>query len=167
MPFRYRASVFPVVLGAILSSLACDRAIAPRRNRLTELRQEATSGFGVFYGRVRAFDPTQSCWHSGRALAGIRVEVGLWAGSPAFYRDTITHTPPTNLEDSRFELIAATTTDGEGRFTFLEMPRGVPYAMRAIPPRNSPWRAAYGQTMYGPPSGKDLPDFPVLCLKSK
>jgi len=168
MTRRHHTSVHTgVVVVAILWVFACDRTLAPRRNRLAELRQQATSGFGVFYGRVRALDSTQSCWKSPQTLAGIRVEVGLWDGSPAFYRDTITHAAPTNLEDPRFELITATTTDGEGRFAFLEMPRGVPYAMRAIPPRNAPWRAAYGETMYGPPTGKDLPDFPTLCLKPK
>jgi len=116
MTRRCYASVFHVVVGvAILLSIACDRAIAPRRNRLTELRQEATSGFGVFYGRVRAFDPTQSCWKTGRNLGGIRVEVGLWAERSAFYRDTITHTPPTNLEDSRFELSHLATALGRQR----------------------------------------------------
>jgi hypothetical protein len=157
----------PVLGLALLALGACDRAVAPRRNRLTELRQEATKGVGVFYGRVRAFDSTQSCWNAPRVVAGIRVEVGLWEGSPAFYRDTVTHAPPTNPNDPRFQPIATTTTDGEGRFTFLEMPRGIPYAMRAIPSRDSPWRVTYGETMYGPPNGKDLQDFPILCVKPR
>jgi hypothetical protein len=151
--------------GVMLVTLACDRALAPRRNRLAELRQQATAGLGVFHGRIRAFDPTQPCWKAPRTLGGIRVEVGLWDGSPAFYRDTITRAVPTELDDPRFEVIATTITDSEGRFSFLEMPRGVPYAMRAIPPSGAPWQLAYGESMYGPPTGKDLPDFPTICLK--
>jgi len=104
---------------------------------------------------------------SPQTLGGILVEVGLWDGSPSFYRDTITRNVPTTLDEPRFQVIASTTTDGEGRFSFLDMPRGVPYAMRAIPPRKSLWRVGYGETMYGPPTGKDLPDFPTLCLKSR
>jgi len=67
---RCAASVRVGILGcATLFALACDRTLAPRRNRLAELRQEATGGFGAFYGRVRAFDPTQSCWKARRHLA--------------------------------------------------------------------------------------------------
>lgn len=152
---------------ALLLVLACERTLAPRRNRLTELRQEATESFGVFHGRVRAFDSTQSCWNAPRTLSGIRVEIGLWDGSPAFYRDTITRMVPTSLHDPRFQIIGTTTTDREGRFHFLEMPRQAGYAMRAIPPKDSPWRIAYGETMYGPPRGMDLDDFPTICLKPK
>jgi hypothetical protein len=89
---RLRAAAIGIVG---ITTLACDRAVAPRRNRLTELRQAATAGFGVFYGRVRAFDPSQSCWKAPQTLAGIRVEVG----SPAFYRDTLTQAVPTSLAE--------------------------------------------------------------------
>ena len=152
---------------ALVLAVACERALAPRRNRLNELRQEATESFGVFHGRVRAFDSTQSCWNAPRTLAGIRVELGLWDGSPSFYRDTITRAVPTSIDEPRFQIIATATTDAEGRFSFLDVPRQVGYAMRAVPPRDAPWKVAYGETMYGPPRGKDLPDFPTLCVKPR
>jgi len=155
------------VIVIALLSFACARPVAPRRHPRSKLRHAATETPGVFYGRVRAFDATQPCWNAPQTLGGIRVEVGLWDGSPSFYRDTITREVPTELDEPRFEVIATTITDAKGRFTFLDMPRHVPYAVRAIPPRDSPWKVAYGESMYGPPRGKDLPDFPTLCLKAR
>lgn len=167
MPIVGNAS-FSVAVGfAALATLACDRALEPRRNRLSDLRQQATAGLGTFYGRVRALDPSQPCWKAPRTLAGIRVEVGLWDGSPSFYRDTLTHAVPTTLDEPRFQPITWTMTDSEGRFQFVDLPRRLGYAMRAIPPRDSPWRVAYGETMYGIPEGKDLTDFPTLCVPAR
>lgn len=156
-----------VVAFLLLATQACDRALAPRRNRLSDLRQQATDGLGTFYGRVRVLDPTQPCWKATRTVAGVRVEVGLWDGSPAFYRDTVTRAVPTTLDEPRFQLITSTVTDNDGRFQFVDLPRKLGYAMRVVPSRDSPWRIAYGDTMYGIPNGGDLPDFPTLCVPAR
>ena len=152
---------------AALAALTCDRALGPRRNRLSDLRQHATAGLGTFYGRVRALDPLQPCWKSTLPLADLVVEVGLWDGSPSFYRDTLTHAVPSSLDEPRFQTITSTVTDSDGRFQFVDLPRNLGYAMRVIPPRDSPWRIAYGETMYGIPNGADLPDFPTLCVPAR
>jgi hypothetical protein len=151
----------------MLTGLACERAISPTRNRLTDLRLEATKGFGVFYGRVRVLDANEGCHQSARTAPGITVELGLWDGIPAFYRDTITRQVPSTLNEPRFQLLATTTSDGEGKFAFLEVPRGYAYAVRVVPPRNSPWKPGYGGSLYGPPTGKDLQDFPVVCVEER
>ncbi len=113
------------------------------------------------------------------------MEVGLWDGSPAFYRDTLTHQPPTAPNDPRFQLLSATVTDAEGRFRFDSMPRGVAYAMRVIPPNGSPWKVGYGESMYGVPNDATIEafraqrewdttnvigthgDFPILCVSAR
>jgi hypothetical protein len=129
--------------------------------------QSAQAGFGSFFGRVGIQDATQPCHRAPLSLAGIRVELGLWDGTPAFYRDTITKEVPSTLDDPRFQLLATTTSDSDGRFSLVQVPRGYSYALRAIPPSGSKWRLAYGLTLYGPPSGADLKDFPVLCVAAK
>ena len=145
----------------------CDRTLSPQRSRLTDLRQQAEAGFGSFFGRVRVLETSQPCHRATLTVAGIRVELGLWDGTPAFYRDTITREVPTTLDESRFQLLATTTSDSEGRFSFVQVPRGFPYALRAIPPEGSRWGIAYGGTLYGPPTGGDLQDFPTLCLPAR
>lgn len=144
--------------------LACDRSIEPRHSRLDRLRQESTAGVGTFTGRVRERDAFQRCSRRGVPVSGVVVELGLWQGSPAHYRDTITRAPPSSPIEPRFEVIASTTTDGTGRFQFAKIPRGVGYAMRATPGAGSGRVLAYGETMYGIPSGGDLDEFPTLCL---
>jgi hypothetical protein len=160
----FRAAVIGL---AAVATLACDPALEPRRNRLSELRQQATAGLGTFYGRVRERDPSQPCRRAPRTVAGIGVEVGTWDGSPSFYRDTVTHAAPNTLDDPRFQPIVSTTTDSEGRFQFVDLPRNLGYAFRVIPPRDSPWRVAYGETMYGIANGGDRPDFPTLCVPAR
>ena len=97
-------------------------------------------------------------------VAGVRVEVGLWADGPALYRDSVTHQPPTASDDPRFQLLAHTVSDAQGRFRFDSMPRRVAYAMRVIPPKGAPWTVGYGDSMFGVPSGRDLADFPTRCV---
>jgi hypothetical protein len=147
--------------------VACERAIAPTRNRLADLRAEATKGFGAFHGRVRILDPNEACHRSARTAPGVTIELGLWDGIPAFYRDTITRQVPSTLNEPRFQSLATTTSDREGKFAFLEVPRGYAYAVRAIPPRNSRWKLGYGGTLYGPPTGKDLSEFPIVCVEER
>jgi hypothetical protein len=97
----------------------------------------------------------------------MRVEVGLWDGSPAFYRDSLTHQPPSAPDDPRFHLLAYTITDADGRFWLRDMPRRVAYAMRVIPAKESPWNVGYGDSMFGVPTGADLADFPTLCVAQR
>ena len=160
-------SMFTVIVFLALATHACDRAVAPRRNRLSDLRQQATAGLGTFYGRVRALDPALPCWKAPLTVAGVQVEVGLWDGSPAYYRDTLTHAVPSSLDEPRFEAIAWSVTDSDGRFRFVDLPRAMGYAMRVIPPTGSQWRVSYGETMYGIPEGADLADFPTLCVRAR
>jgi hypothetical protein len=166
-----------------LSASGCERVLAPQRTAIGDLRRHATAGFGQFVGRVRARDAVLPCWRSTRVVPGARVDVGLWDGSPAFYRDTLTHRPPTAANDPRFQLLSSTITDAEGRFQFDSIPRGVSYAIRVIPPDGSPWTVGYGESMYGVPSDATLEyfraerersrakgiagsngDFPILCV---
>jgi hypothetical protein len=153
-----------VTVCAAVAALSCERALGPRRTRLSDLRQHATGGLGTFYGRVLALDPSRPCWQATQPVAGITVEVGLWDGSPAFYRDTVTHEPPSRFDDPRFLVITSAVSDHEGRFQVVDLPRGLGYAFRAIPPRSSPWKGAYGVSMFGIPNGADLRDFPRLCV---
>jgi hypothetical protein len=162
-------------------ALACERALVPQRSAIGDLRRQATDGAGPFIGRVRVRDGPLPCWRSKSVAPGVRVDVGLWDGSPAFYRDTLTRQPPTAPNDPRFQLLASTTTDADGRFRFDSMPRRVAYAMRVIPPKGSPWSVGYGESMYGVPSEKTVEffqaareaknapggfngDFPILCV---
>ncbi len=155
-----RAESSMAILGCItLVALSCERSLGPRRSRVAELRQLAAAGVGSFTGRVRALDPSQPCWRSPTGLAGIRVEVGLWDGNPAFYRDTVTKEVPATLEEPRFEVIAYAVTDSDGRFRFDGLPRRVPFAFRAIPPSGSAWRLAYGVSLFGIPTEGDHPEF--------
>ena len=147
-----------------LAALACERALAPQHSALGDLRRGATAGLGPFIGRVRERDAAGRCWRADSVVAGARVEVGLWGGSPAFYRDSLTHQAPSALDDPRFRLLAYTISDAEGRFRFDNMPRRVAYAMRVIPPKGAPWGTSYGETMFGVPNGADLEDFPTLCV---
>ena len=151
------------------AALACERVLAPQHSALGDLRRHATAGVGPFIGRVRERDSLGRCWRSTPVVAGVRVEVGLWDGSPAFYRDSLTHHPPNAPDDPRFQLLARTITDAEGRFRFDNMPRRVAYAMRVIRPKGvlskgAPWGVSYGETMYGVSTGRDLEDFPTLCV---
>jgi hypothetical protein len=168
-----------------LTALACERALAPQRSTIGDLRRRATTGVGPFVGRVRERDPLLPCWRATRAVPGARVEIGLWDGIPAFYRDTLMHQPPTAPNDPRFQLLSSTITDGDGRFRIDSMPRGVAYAMRVIPPDGSPWTVGYGESMYGVPNDATLEafraerertkgkafgpngDFPILCVPSR
>ena len=161
-----QATLTGAVLCLVAGALACERAIAPRRNRLADLRSEASSGLGNFFGRVVVWDETTACYKPTVGVPGVTVELGLWDGIPAFYRDTITKVVPTTLAEPRFQFLSSTTTDNEGRFSFVDVPRGFSYAVRVVPPRNSPWKVAYGQTLYGPPSGRDVRDFPSVCLRT-
>jgi len=168
-----------------LMALGCERVLAPQRSSIGDLRRHATSGFGQFAGRVRERDALVNCEHATRVVPGARVDVGMWDGSPAFYRDTLTHQPPTAANDPRFQLLSSTITDAYGRFQFDSMPRGVPYALRVIPPDGSPWQVGYGESMYGVPSDETLAffraererskpnavgftgDFPTLCVPAR
>jgi len=147
-----------------LTALGCERVLAPQRSTIGDLRRHATSGVGQFVGSVREWQAPLPCARSTRVVPGARVDVGLWDGSPAFYRDTVTHQPPASANDPRFQLLASTTTDADGRFRFDNMPRRVAYAMRVIPPKGASWDVSYGETMYGVPTGGDLEEFPTLCV---
>src|SRR5512143_1264007 len=160
-----RFLVRTLVMGCTtVAALACARVLAPQHSALGDLRRQATAGDGPFIGRVRERDSLGRCWRATPVAAGARVEVGLWDGSPAFYRDSSTHHPPTAPDDPRFQLLAHTITDAEGRFRFDNMPRRVAYAMRVIPPNGVLRDVSYGETMYGVPTGGDLEDFPTLCV---
>lgn len=158
-----------VLLGcAAAAALACDRVMAPQRHPRTELRRQATAGLGALTGRVRTLDSAGRCWwRTAPVVPGVRVEVGLWDGSPAFYRDTITGRAPTSLDDHRFQVLAHTVTDAEGRFRFDSLPRQVAYATRVIAPEGSFRGVAYGETMFGVPEGGSLEDFPTLCVPTQ
>lgn len=147
-----------------VAPLACERVLAPQHSALGDLRRQATAGVGPFVGRVRERDSLGRCWRATPVVAGVRVEVGLWDGSPAFYRDSLTHHPPNAPHDPRFQLLAHAITDAEGRFRFDNMPRRVAYAMRVIPPKGAAWDVSYGETMYGVPTSGGLDDFPTLCV---
>ena len=149
---------------AAIAALACERFLAPQHTALADLRRQATAGSGPFIGRVRQRDSLGRCWRATPVVAGVRVEVGLWDGGPALYRDSVTHQPPTAPDDPRFQLLAHTISDAEGRFRFDNMPRRIAYAMRVIPPKGTAWVVGYGDSMFGVPSGRDLADFPTLCV---
>jgi hypothetical protein len=168
--------------GVVLAANACERVLAPQQSAIGDLRRQARKGVGPFVGRVRARDAQLPCWRSPRVVPGARVEIGLWGGSPAFYRDTVSRRPQTMAKDPRFQILASSVTDAEGRFRFDSMPRGVAYAMRVIPPDGSPWSVGYGESLYGVPSDETIAafeaqrersrkqpggtngDFPILCL---
>src|SRR5262245_23648660 len=133
-----RVSIF-IIGCATVAVFACERVLVPQHSALGDLRRQATEGTGPFIGRVRERDSLGRCWRATRVVAGVRVEVGLWDGIPAFYRDTLTHRPPTSPGDSRFQLLAHTVTDAEGRFRFDSMPRRTGYAMRVLPPKGASW----------------------------
>ena len=182
-----RSLVDVLLIGCLAATaLGCERVLAPQRSTIGDLRRHATSGVGQFEGRVRGRDALLPCWRSTHLVPGARVDVGLWDGIPAFYRDTVTHQPPTAANDPRFHLLSSTITDADGRFRFDSMPRGVPYAMRVIPPDGAPWKVAYGESMYGVPSDETLKyfraererskangiigsngDFPILCVPAR
>ena len=164
---RFRAGILLMMGCTTSAAVACERILAPQHSALGDLRRQATAGVGPFIGRVRERDSLGRCLRATRAVPGARVEVGLWDGSPAFYRDTLTHEPPASPDDPRFQLLAHTITDAEGRFRFDNMPRRVAYAMRVIPPRGTPWGVGYGESMYGVPNGADLEDFPTLCVRPR
>lgn len=153
-----------LVAWTMVAALACERILAPQHTALGDLRLRATAGLGPFIGRVQKRDSLGRCWRTPPVVAGVRVEVGLWDGSPAFYRDTLTGQPPSVPDDPRFHRLAYTITDAEGRFRFDNMPRQVAYAMRVIPPKGAARGVGYGDTMYGIPTGGDLEDFPTLCV---
>jgi hypothetical protein len=145
---------------------ACEPALVPREpTRLEEIRRVAPDGYGSFTGVVRGLQSSDSsfCRRSSPVLPGVRVDLGVWHDSPAAYRDTITRSPPTTLSEKRFEVIASTTTDATGQFTFDRLPRRAPFAFRAIPPRNSPFRLGYGISLYGV-GNVNTPNHPSLCL---
>lgn len=149
---------------ATVGGLACERLLAPQHSALSDLRRQATAGVGPFIGRVRERDSLSHCWRATPVVAGVRVEIGLWDGIPAFYRDSLTHQPPMAPDDPRFQLLAQTIADAEGRFRFDNMPRRVAYATRVIPPKGAQWDVSYGETIYGLPTGGDLEEFPTLCV---
>jgi hypothetical protein len=156
-----------LLMGLAAAVTGCERALAPRRNPLAELRLRARGELGNFNGRVLTRDTAVTCWRSQRGVPGVRVELGLWDGSPAFYRDTVRGTPPSDLADPRFHLIDSTSTAEDGRFRFVGLPRDLPYAVRIIPPRGSPWKSAYGVSMYGIPREGEMRDFPMLCVEPR
>jgi len=181
-----RSLVGVLLVGSMaLAALACERVLVPQRSTIGDLRLRATAGFGSFVGRVRERDPLVACWRATRVVPGARVEIGLWDGSPAFYRDTLTGQPPTSANDPRFQPLSSTVTDAAGRFRIDSMPRGVAYALRVIPPEGSPWKVGYGESMYGVPSDATLEafrverernkrnvigsngDFPILCVPAR
>ena len=185
--FVMKRSLVGILLVGCVALIApsCERVLAPQRSTIGDLRRQATTGVGPFVGRARAREALLPCWRSAHVVQGARVEVGLWDGSPAFYRDTLTHQPPTAANDPRFQLLSSTITDADGRFRFDSMPRGVAYAMRVIPPKESPWSVGYGESMYGVPSDATLEafraererskanvvgtngDFPILCVPAR
>jgi hypothetical protein len=184
MSFVMKRSLLAVILvGSVaLAVNACERVLAPEHSAIGNLRRQATKGVGSFVGRVRARDAQLPCWRSPRVVPGARVEVGLWDGIPAFYRDTVSRRPQATAKDPRFQILASSVTDAEGRFRFDSMPRGVAYAMRVIPPDGSSWSVGYGESLYGVPSDETIAafqaqrersrkqpggtngDFPILCL---
>jgi hypothetical protein len=149
--------------GGLTAALGCERVLAPQHSALGDLRRQAT-GTGSFTGRVRKRDSLDRCLRAPPVVPGVRVEVGLWDGSPAYYRDTLTGQPPSDPGDSRFHVLAQTITDAEGRFRFDSMPKRVAYAMRVIPPKGAAWKVGYGDTMYGIGNAV-FDDFPTLCVR--
>lgn len=99
-------------------------------------------------------------------VAGVRVEAGLWDGSPAFYRDALTGQAPSAPDDARFRFLAHTITDAQGRFRFDNMPRKVAYAIRVILPKGVPRAVSYGETMFGIPRG-DIEAFPTIRVPTR
>jgi hypothetical protein len=98
-------------------------------------------------------------------VPGARVEIGLWEGGPLRYKDTVSYQLPVSPDDPRFQVLARTVSDSQGRFRFDSMPRKLAYAMRAIPASGATWGAGYGGSLFGVPNGADLKDFPVLCVR--
>jgi hypothetical protein len=167
--FVMKRSLRGIVLVAFmaLTALACERVLVPQHSAIGDLRRRATAGVGPFVGRVRERDPLVACWRATRVVPAARVEIGLWDGSPAFYRDTLTGRPPTSPNDPRFQLLSSTITDAAGRFRIDSMPRRVAYAFRVIPPKGSPWNVGYGESMYGMPNEATLEAFRVQRERSK
>ena len=154
------------LLLGLASVVACDRATRPVHTTLADLRQSSNAELGQIRGRARAMDPAQPqlCYRSGTPLPGIRIDLGTWNGSPSTYRDTVTQTPPSSLDEPRFRVVASTTSDGAGRFVFADAPRNIPYAVRAVPAASGKWRLTYLETMFGIPRDGGMEDFPTICL---
>jgi hypothetical protein len=148
---------------ALATLVGCERAVSPRASRLTEIRRNAPDGYGNFTGRVLASDGSGHCTSTGKPVAGVRVDLGEWLGPPLSYRDTVTRQPPSTEAEPRFELLASTVTDHEGRFEFTTLPRRAAFAFRALPRRDSGWELAYGASLFGL-GNVDTKDHPRLCL---
>jgi hypothetical protein len=151
---------------ALAALAGCERAVSPRASRLTEIRRNAPDGYGAFHGRVLGSVGPGYCARTGKPLAGVRVDLGEWQGPPLSYRDTVTHQPPTEEVEPRFELLASTITDHEGRFEFATLPRRAAFAFRALPNRDSEWLLGYGASLFGL-GNVDTKDMPVICLSPR
>ncbi len=85
----------PCIVVALL--IGCESAVAPREpTRLEQIQRVAPDGYGAFTGVVRGMQAPDSlyCRTASPALAGVRVDLGVWHDRPATYRDTLTHSPP-------------------------------------------------------------------------
>lgn len=156
-------------LAAVAALLCCEPVLAPNNpSRLDELRQVAPSGYGTFTGLVVGLLPAQGncCRGSSPPLAGAWVDLGIWHASPAVYRDTLTHTPPSKLNEPLFEAIASTTTDAFRLFQFIRLPRRTPFAFRVVPARGSAYRLTYGESLFGI-GNVDIPNHPGLCVRPR
>src|SRR5664279_1076234 len=92
---------------------------------------------------------TVSVYRSPRTpLPGAVVELGMWAGTPETFRDTVRGGPPTNFTDERFEVVARATADEAGAFRFAGLPKKTVFALRVRPPTGHGTRPAYFGTLF-------------------
>jgi hypothetical protein len=161
-----RVAICVTFVIACAALIGCERAVSPRVSRLTEIRRNAPDGYGSFTGRVLASDDSGRCVTTGKPVGGVRVDLGEWLGPSLSYRDTVTHQPPSSEAEPRFELLASTVTDHEGRFEFTTLPRRAAFAFRAVPGRESRWQLAYGASLFGL-GNVDIKDHPRICVRSR
>lgn len=165
-PLQTRVAILVTCVLACAALIGCERAVSPRASRLTEIRRNAPDGYGNFTGRVLASDDSGRCVSTGKPVGGVRVDLGEWLGPAMSYRDTLTQQPPSSEAEPRFELLASTVTDHEGRFEFTTLPRRAAFAFRAVPGRDSGWQLAYGASLFGL-GNVDIKDHPRICLRSR
>jgi hypothetical protein len=149
------ARLAPLAASLLVALLAtsCDPVLRPRTNALRDLQRAAGADTGTLTGAVyvvpAGWPDTANIWLAPRIpVPGAIVELGLWSGEPATFRDSLGDGPPTDLHDARFTVVAQVITDKDAKWRVAGLPRKTPFALRVVPPAGIAAQPAYLGTLF-------------------
>ena len=147
------------------------RVLRPRADPLRELQHAAGADTGTVSGTVfvapLGWPDTANLWFAPRTpLPGAVVELGLWAGTPASFRDSFPAGPPSDFREPRFTVVATVVADDNAQWHASGLPRKTVFAMRVRGPAKVAVQPAYFGNLFWLYTSPTM-DIPIVLRRER